>query len=86
MGHRVSKRDTLQSNILSGHWSFGESLGEVLREPELLIVGVRCHLQGEEGSVSALMDVNKNTCVKGSSINDVMALEGRGSRILLRQH
>ncbi len=82
MGHRVSKRDTLQSNILSGHWSFGESLGEVLGEPELLIVGVRCHLQGKEGSVSALMDVNKNNCVKGSSINDVMALEGRGSRIL----
>ncbi len=64
MGHRVSKRDTLQSNILSGYWSFGESLGEVLGEPELLVVGVRCHLQGEEGSVSALMDV-KNVELRG---------------------
>ena len=55
MGHGVSKSDALKSDILSSHWSFGEGFGEVLGEPELLVVGVRCHLQGEEGSVSALV-------------------------------
>ena len=32
-----------------------ESLGEVLREPELLVVGVRRHLQLEEGAVAAVV-------------------------------
>jgi len=55
MGHRVSKGNALQSDIFSGHWSFRESLREVLGEPELLVVGMRSYFQGKEGSVSSLV-------------------------------
>ena len=54
MRYRISKGNTLKPDIFPSNWGLRESLGKVLGEPELLVVGVRGNLQLEEWTVTTL--------------------------------
>ena len=65
VGHGVAEGDALKPHVLAGHGGLREGLGEVLGEPELLVVGVRGDLELEEGAVPAVVG---NRALDGATV------------------